>query len=254
MRHSSISFLPKKAFTLIELLVVIAIIAILAAILFPVFGRARENARRASCQSNLKQIGLGLMQYTQDYDERLPGRFQGPAGELSETYSWRRVIYPYTKSTQIFSCPSNTANVSWARDSADSNLGLAGLPLTGTPRFARSYVGNASNSIISGTAPFNENLGLSIAAMPDVARTVLIAESGNVDFNNVPLGYTPTVFATLMFTGHLQVCNFAFADGHVKAMKPLATATPVNMWNVEETGDGFLPLIDSMAAWQNNLK
>jgi prepilin-type N-terminal cleavage/methylation domain-containing protein len=59
-------------FTLIELLVVIAIIAILAAILFPVFARARENARRASCQSNLKQIGLGIMQYTQDYDERMP--------------------------------------------------------------------------------------------------------------------------------------------------------------------------------------
>ena len=64
--------MKKKGFTLIELLVVIAIIAILAAILFPVFARARENARRASCQSNLKQISLGVMQYTQDYDERLP--------------------------------------------------------------------------------------------------------------------------------------------------------------------------------------
>src|SRR5205809_4233116 len=62
----------RRAFTLIELLVVIAIIAILAAILFPVFSRARENARRASCQSNLKQIGLGFLQYAQDYDERLP--------------------------------------------------------------------------------------------------------------------------------------------------------------------------------------
>src|SRR5471032_187855 len=61
-----------KGFTLIELLVVIAIIAILAAILFPVFARARENARRASCQSNLKQIGLGFQQYSQDYDERFP--------------------------------------------------------------------------------------------------------------------------------------------------------------------------------------
>src|SRR5690349_12144108 len=66
---------PKRSargFTLIELLVVIAIIALLAAILFPVFARARENARRASCQSNLKQIGLGFHQYTQDYDDRLP--------------------------------------------------------------------------------------------------------------------------------------------------------------------------------------
>src|SRR5687767_6194063 len=67
----------KSGFTLIELLVVIAIIAILAAILFPVFARARENARRASCQSNLKQVGLGFVQYTQDYDERYPMLFEG---------------------------------------------------------------------------------------------------------------------------------------------------------------------------------
>ena len=65
----------KRAFTLIELLVVIAIIAILAAILFPVFARARENARRASCLSNLKQIGLGVMQYNQDYDGHYPPNF-----------------------------------------------------------------------------------------------------------------------------------------------------------------------------------
>ena len=99
----------RSAFTLIELLVVIAIIAILAAILFPVFARARENARRSSCQSNLKQIGLGIMQYTQDYDERLPGRIMDSA-VAGEVNSWRRVIYPYVKSTQIFACPSNPDN------------------------------------------------------------------------------------------------------------------------------------------------
>ena len=74
------SFQNRVAFTLIELLVVIAIIAILAAILFPVFGRARENARRSSCQSNMKQIGLAFAQYTQDYDERLPLSTDGGSG------------------------------------------------------------------------------------------------------------------------------------------------------------------------------
>src|SRR3954470_18379090 len=94
--------LPAKtqAFTLIELLVVIAIIAILAAILFPVFGRARENARRSSCQSNLKQIGLGIMQYTQDYDERMP-----PRRTTNQTESFRTLVFPYIKSTQLFVCP-----------------------------------------------------------------------------------------------------------------------------------------------------
>src|SRR4028119_1048011 len=95
----------KKGFTLIELLVVIAIIAILAAILFPVFARARENARRASCQSNLKQIGLGLMQYTQDYDEKYPLFNENPGGPGNNSPArpnWTQIIQPYIKSTQLF--------------------------------------------------------------------------------------------------------------------------------------------------------
>src|SRR5687767_4467240 len=92
----------KSGFTLIELLVVIAIIAILAAILFPVFARARENARRASCQSNLKQIALGVFQYRQDYDERFPIDGSGTGDSLG----WAYVIQPYLKSEQIFQCPS----------------------------------------------------------------------------------------------------------------------------------------------------
>src|SRR5438045_9113804 len=91
-------------FTLIELLVVIAIIAILAAILFPVFARARENARRASCQSNMKQMGLGLLQYTQDYDEMLP--FGN--GGASSAVGWAGQMYPYVKSTQLYKCPNDT--------------------------------------------------------------------------------------------------------------------------------------------------
>ena len=99
-----------KAFTLIELLVVIAIIAILAAILFPVFVRARENARRSSCQSNMKQIGLGLIQYTQDYDETQVAWSNGPnaynSGSQTIAWTWNDSIYPYVKSEQIFNCPS----------------------------------------------------------------------------------------------------------------------------------------------------
>ena len=96
-----------QAFTLVELLVVIAIIALLAAILFPTFSRARENARRSSCLSNMKQIGLGIAQYTQDYDERLP--YSGPKANGGR---WANKIGPYLKNTSIFTCPSYTDNQS----------------------------------------------------------------------------------------------------------------------------------------------
>ena len=99
----------KSAFTLIELLVVIAIIAILAAILFPVFARARENARRSSCQSNLKQIGIGAMQYVQDYDEKYPQAYwyKNDTGGSGGYVHVSAIIQPYLKSEQIWKCPSS---------------------------------------------------------------------------------------------------------------------------------------------------
>lgn len=107
-----------RGFTLIELLIVIAVIAILAAILFPVFARARENARRAGCASNLKQQGLAILQYAQDYDEvMVPAWLDGTTGAGngwngtngswgSDNFKWMDMIYPYVKSTQVFNCPS----------------------------------------------------------------------------------------------------------------------------------------------------
>jgi len=112
----------KFGFTLIELLVVIAIIALLAAILFPVFESVREKARQSTCQSNLKQLGLGVSQYCQDYDGYFPlendlrglgisGMFYcgGSNGTNALYYSWPDRLYPYVKSSQIFNCPDGTS-------------------------------------------------------------------------------------------------------------------------------------------------
>jgi prepilin-type N-terminal cleavage/methylation domain-containing protein/prepilin-type processing-associated H-X9-DG protein len=202
----------RKAFTLIELLVVIAIIAILAAILFPVFGRARENARRSSCQSNLKQIGLGFAQYTQDYDERLPGATDGSANEGKYGgwmfYSKFGVtdgkfdpslgsVYPYIKNSQIYVCPS------------DSTGQVAG----------DSYAINScvveENAISNGN--FVVKPGLSLAKFEDSAQWMLLSEEGSKtagkDTTDDAYIFVPS---NTLATRHFEGSNILFLDGHVK--------------------------------------
>src|SRR5690554_5460678 len=137
----------KSAFTLIELLVVIAIIAILAAILFPVFARARESARRASCMSNLKQIGLGVMMYVQDYDEKYPMCFDTAPNKGD----WGTFLTPYVKNTQVYICPSSSissytsgnygANRAMLVDGdAEGNAGWQTLSIAAMPSAAGTYM------------------------------------------------------------------------------------------------------------------
>jgi prepilin-type N-terminal cleavage/methylation domain-containing protein len=109
----------RSAFTLSELLVVIAIIAILAAILFPVFAQARERARGIACLSNMKQLGLGLKMYSQEYDESYPR-----CSFIGMDYNWRNAIDPYVKNIDVYACPSTPAGR--RRDGAGSAYARGG--------------------------------------------------------------------------------------------------------------------------------
>ena len=200
----------KSAFTLIELLVVIAIIAILAAILFPVFARARENARRSSCTSNLKQIGLGIIQYQQDYDEKYPPLRGGNGGASDNNVDGVfAIIQPYLKSTQILQCPSETK--------------------PGTPTAAAGGYSDYAYNVLLGYdfGPF-QSRGLSIAAITQSSLTVMVCDydSGNSDSwaqsaTNNGLAQFPTGVAQR----HLETQNFLFCDGHVKSLKGASPTT-----------------------------
>ena len=238
----------RGAFTLIELLVVIAIIAILAAILFPVFARARENARRASCISNLKQIGLGFAQYLQDYDGIYPQPV--PEENLAESgccwnapaesdgsseasiaanphwrHTWPELLNPYVKSYQLYSCPSQ-------RDE-DLTSGA-----TFNPLFRLSYGMNkllawrnessvvAPSRILLAFEQFGDT-GLTgynvMAGQPGMTTPLTPASpyryaAGVTNCNSwytsfdVPFNYSRI---------HLGTNSYLFADGHVKALRPV---------------------------------
>ena len=255
--------LPKRfAFTLIELLVVIAIIAILAAILFPVFGRARENARKTSCLSNLKQIGLGMMQYTQDYDDTYPysafaTRSDGTSNVTSNTpigsgvpsaiyagtgangsgtgyqETWMDYSFPYIKSTQVFKCPSATRNT---------------LPaaVTGNPTLF-SYGYNAAFGIRGMSGEYGVTLGaVKLAQLSRPAEIVLV-----MDFNATEASYAkpqqtfPYSRSAVADTKrtvapHLEGGNIAYADGHAKWI-PVGKYT--GTWDGTTTANCNLTLI-----------
>jgi prepilin-type N-terminal cleavage/methylation domain-containing protein/prepilin-type processing-associated H-X9-DG protein len=170
---------PRRGFTLIELLVVIAIIAILAAILFPVFARARENARRSSCQSNMKQQALGVMQYTQDYDEKYPQAYwyKDDSSATGGYVHWSAMIRPYVKSEQLFVCPSDPAGGLLPTNPYDPTYSNAPNGLDSqVPRL--SYT---ANSVIfprkRRTADAGDTVALS--AVDDTSRLIMLAEFSN---------------------------------------------------------------------------
>ncbi len=206
MMHSRSKFVKEKGFTLIELLIITAIISILAAILFPVFARARENALRATCQSNLEQIGLGIRLYAQDYDGRYaPVQWSGISG--TSPGNWSQLIQPYVKSTELFRCPSNPNNTA-----VKSRAGtFAGIQY---PLINRSYGQNRPG-------PRTQS------QVQSPAQKIQVSED-NSEWDLEPRDGGS--FQNRHFAGHFGTANYLYYDGHVKAQRPVETGTPFNQW------------------------
>jgi prepilin-type N-terminal cleavage/methylation domain-containing protein/prepilin-type processing-associated H-X9-DG protein len=230
-RSATLPQRSQNGFTLIELLVVIAIIAILAAILFPVFARARENARRTSCLSNLKQIGLGMMQYTQDYDERYAPAFSwdsssgapnaldtdishpsgyftiSNASTVGHYKSWMDALHPYVKSTQIFVCPS------------DSHIG-APPAIIGSYGYSGAFGGYYSDAqIYSSSAPLWSPIAS--AQIGRVSEIIMMLDGSNFwgNLHMVPSqisGWAANPATWYIAAPHLEGGNSVYADGHAK--------------------------------------
>jgi len=231
-----------KAFTLIELLVVIAIIAILAAVLFPVFAKAREKARQASCASNEKQIGLAVIQYVQDYDETMPYNdfWNGVAGVDT---SWKTLMMPYLKSNEIWICPSNTGSaIPDVRDGFGISYGANG--------YHGDHLYDTQPNGTANVLPFPDWWAILPTQMPTTtlaglnspSSLILVAESTagwpDIGFGippacsvNPPTSPDQCFIPPGPFLGHAGRGNFLFCDGHVKSYKLTQTVTPVNLWD-----------------------
>jgi prepilin-type N-terminal cleavage/methylation domain-containing protein/prepilin-type processing-associated H-X9-DG protein len=225
----------RRGFTLIELLVVIAIIAILAAILFPVFAQARDRARAATCLSNIKQLSLAVGMYAQDYDETLlfyPGgnncswRYICSTTEAPRDYlDWWDVVLPYTKNNKIYDCPSAAA------------VTTSALAFWGIRNIAIGYnmSPSAGYSLVKNTAVGNNYPGVGLAEVVKPAETILLGEAGhnwnpaataatfNSKDNRSPsLSYSPSNESGSEWgpePRHFDGANVGFVDGHAKWMK-----------------------------------
>jgi prepilin-type N-terminal cleavage/methylation domain-containing protein/prepilin-type processing-associated H-X9-DG protein len=252
----------RSAFTLIELLVVIAIIAILAAILFPVFARARENARRTSCLSNLKQAGLSMMMYVQDYDETYPQTIvKLPAGTPSSAMPdgiiwvagyifWQQIIAPYHNNFQMFWCPSSSITYNGASPTKPmpgngqygANALLMPTDFVSTVKLASvqsaattyaimdwgTYTASSSNAL---------NSGGNVYYMPG------LGDAGG-SCASISTSTSPKNVDDCENGRHFNGINVAFADGHAKWLKNSVVVAEAKKYVNTTSNSDWNPLAD----------
>ena len=210
-----------RGFTLIELLVVIAIIAILAAILFPVFARAREKARQASCMSNMKQLALAQLMYATDYDGRIChprtgrpyswalGLGCGPAAGGGVYSTWHATLQPYIKNAQISVCPTSGE---LGNEDAPPNVHDVPHSIAMNARFCNDW---------------GLNVWVHIEQIQEQANMIMLGEDSWVDCN---IWCHPNHGNDCFQTPHNGGANYAYLDGHVKWSRPESTVDPDWLW------------------------
>jgi prepilin-type N-terminal cleavage/methylation domain-containing protein/prepilin-type processing-associated H-X9-DG protein len=189
----------RNGFTLIELLVVIAIIAILAAILFPVFAQAREKARQTSCLSNLKQLGTGFLMYSQDYDELVCPPFNGQTG--ANAFTWDRLMQPYVKNWTLVQCPSDGA-------STRPTASFVGFPLR------RSYT---MPSHLGWEWSPNRVFVVNLAQIPFPALTLQLFERNGCNSATNWNACSVSDGSNEWAYRHHDMSNVVYMDGHAKS-------------------------------------
>lgn len=208
--------MKRKGFTLIELLVVIAIIAILAAILLPVFARVRENARRSTCQSNMKQIGNAFLMYCQDYDELTP-RAWYISNNGTSGYLWADALMPYTKSVNVFGCPSATAKPFLDQSYTYKGFNIDSLGFAANVNY---WGGSAGGGVPANNPFYSKNL----AQLGVPATTVLTTDFGghfeSAAQNDIHADFLalPTDPNYRNVYRHLDMAGVLFCDGHAKSL------------------------------------
>ncbi|HEY0076361.1 MAG TPA: DUF1559 domain-containing protein [Abditibacteriaceae bacterium] len=217
----------QNGFTLIELLVVIAIISLLAAFLFPAFSRARENARRSSCLSNLKQIGLGMTQYMRDFDDRMPRN-----DTTINVDTWVDTLQPYIKNDQVFVCPSDDApHVQTQGSGRETSYAINQI-------YYQDKSQNLFEANVGGITPAR------LSTIADASGTITVGDSmESYQVFPSPGASTVAVDATSSFPSfgdgaqrgkfvgrHIGTTNWLFFDGHAKSLR-ISTVAVINSAN-----------------------
>ena len=204
----------RNAFTLIELLVVIAIIAILAAILFPVFAQAREKARQTTCTSNVKNYGLAFLMYLQDYDEQMVSQINGG----SDLTQFQYLTQPYVKNRQILLCPDRNLL------GCDKTLDPTGKCLGYAPNFGiYSYQDGTGLFLQNQTVPQGQLFaGRSLAAFAHPASTIMLGDTNDTPMYTLSFYFQTGDGTTSSAVRHSGQYQFCFVDGHAKNMRMAA--------------------------------